>query len=264
MGDCFENLGIYLEPLYKADANTEVLASATGFLFGQHLISNWHVYSGKEVKNGMHVNSPCPIKLPTHISIPKRNGRETLLEINILPNTGTNWIECGDDTDVAAIPLSTTQYQLLQEEGWIDVNSFSNAELPLITGEDVYIVGYPFGRRSSSDYVAPILKHGVIASNPRRPLYAGTDCFLVDATTKQGMSGSPVVMIKNGMYTDVHGNMIWNGSQARCFVGIYSGRLVGGGEILRNDQNDNTSANNILDTQSGIVWGRSILDRYSM
>lgn len=57
--------------------------------------------------------------------------------------------------------------------------------------------------------------------------------FLIDATTRGGMSGSPVVLRQVGGYlTKSGGQVIMPGVSTR-FLGIYSGRLPRDSEIGR-------------------------------
>jgi len=53
--------------------------------------------------------------------------------------------------------------------------------------------------------------------------YDGLPAFIIDATTKPGMSGSPVVARRIGTYHT--SQAIQMGGQATRFLGIYSGRI---------------------------------------
>ena len=86
----------------------------------------------------------------------------------------------------------------------------------------VSVIGYPLGL-TSGDYL-PIWKTGHIASDPDIDFQQGSPAFLIDATTKGGMSGSPVVMrltnflTKSGLYR-------MDTDMSTRFLGIYSGRI---------------------------------------
>ncbi len=86
----------------------------------------------------------------------------------------------------------------------------------------------------------PIWKRGTISTEPVIDI-ENLPKFLVDTATRSGMSGSPVIMQRNGFHA-------FDGQQLtgkeiigliRLFAGVYSGRI---------GTEDN------LQTQLGIVW----------
>ena len=86
----------------------------------------------------------------------------------------------------------------------------------------VSIIGFPLGL--SPDGAFPIWKTGHIASDPDID-YQGRPAFLIDATTRGGMSGSPVVIRMYGGYlTRARQNVIGR-RQITRFLGVYSGRI---------------------------------------
>jgi hypothetical protein len=91
----------------------------------------------------------------------------------------------GSNVDIAALPLqntdSVTTYTL-------DLD-LANEGLALQPAMAVSIVGFPLGETASGAF--PIWKTGHIASDPDVD-YRSDPVFLVDATTRSGMSGSPV------------------------------------------------------------------------
>jgi hypothetical protein len=78
-----------------------------------------------------------------------------------------------------------------------------NNDLVLFPGLDLYIVGYPSD--SGHIYTFPVWKRGSIATEPNF-IDIGNSTFFIDATTRGGMSGSPVwssgsgYLSKNGAY----------------------------------------------------------------
>jgi hypothetical protein len=84
---------------------------------------------------------------------------------------------------------------------------------------DVSIVGFPFGLTGGAG--SALWVRGTIASEPDLP-YSGEPCFLVDARSRSGQSGSPVIQLlpqlKKGS-TGAETPLTWS------LVGVYSGRL---------------------------------------
>ena len=93
----------------------------------------------------------------------------------------------------------------------------------------VSIIGFPLGLTSEGAF--PIWKSGHIASDPDLD-YNGLPAFLIDATTRGGMSGSPVVLRLLGGYSTRSGSTIMTQTRpSTLFLGIYSGRVHGESEI---------------------------------
>jgi hypothetical protein len=110
-----------------------------------------------------------------------------------------------------------------QQVGIEDINHFYPA-----VGHQVFVLGYPDVIKSSG--IFPILKGATIASEPLVGLSFGEwksdKLFYVDALTKSGMSGAPVVCLpKPGdlFYTD-DGVVVEAPSPQPFLVGIYAGR----------------------------------------
>ena len=106
--------------------------------------------------------------------------------------------------------------------------SLAHTDLKIEPAMTVSIIGYPFGLHSDR---WPIWKTGHIATNPDLN-FEGKPAFLIDATTRPGMSGSPVVVRMWGAYLDNAGN--YNiGCGATRFLGVYSGTIYETSEIGR-------------------------------
>jgi|GEM_PF-1050298 len=95
-------------------------------------------------------------------------------------------------------------------------------------GSDVFILGYPRGVELGG--VFPIWKRGSIASEPQSNVTSGgisyNNLLYVDALTKEGMSGAPVVALaKVGeQFVTDDGVMVPIKSTGPKFVGVYAGR----------------------------------------
>ncbi|MDU8942812.1 trypsin-like peptidase domain-containing protein [Ovoidimarina sediminis] len=88
--------------------------------------------------------------------------------------------------------------------------------------DECFVVGYPRGMRG--DGRVPIWKRASIASEPNNT-YAGDNKFLLDTATREGMSGSPVILRK-GTYkvlTEVPSRVELEHED--YLMGVYSGRI---------------------------------------
>jgi hypothetical protein len=102
------------------------------------------------------------------------------------------------------------------------------------------IVGYPRGLNAQG--IWPIWKRGTIAAEPHIARHDGLPIYLVDAATREGMSGSPVYLYSFGVAASGTNIAVFAGAAAQ-FIGVYSGRY--GAEA---------------DMQLGRVWKRELLD----
>jgi hypothetical protein len=141
--------------------------------------------------------------------------------------TTPRWVEHprGQAVDVVAVPLHLAGRARIHplDLGLADSDVAVQAAMP------VSIIGYPFGLAAGQ--VWPIWKTGHIASDPDLD-YAGQPVFLIDATTRSGMSGSPVIRRAHGGYRARDGSYAL-GVDGTRFLGVYSGRIHGDSEIGR-------------------------------
>ena len=86
---------------------------------------------------------------------------------------------------------------------------------------DVFIVGFPLGLTYQD--VFPVWKRGSVATEPQLSIN-NLPVFLVDSTTRQGMSGSPVYLRTFGQCIHENGNVETTNGPTSRFVGVYSGR----------------------------------------
>jgi hypothetical protein len=96
--------------------------------------------------------------------------------------------------------------------------------------DDVFVIGYPFGKGGLEIPILPVWKRASIASEPSLSYYTdGRDCFLIDTTTRSGMSGSPVIAYKTGAFrtTDSDRLSVVPNGFASKLLGVYSGRIDG-------------------------------------
>jgi len=222
-------------------AGSNALGSGTGFIVQREaapfLITNWHVLSGRNPRTNQPLSSTgaVPDNIAVWYHIKGKLGTWGRRFEQLINQDGSHrWLEHpeGRKIDVAALPVMVDdEIQLYQ----LDL-ALSNVDLLLSPSEPVSIIGFPFGLTSGGKF--PIWKTGHIASDIDID-YDGLPAFIIDATTKPGMSGSPVAARRIGMYRTSKG--IQMGGEASRFLGIYSGRI--------HDQAD-----------IGMVWRPDVID----
>jgi hypothetical protein len=142
-------------------------------------------------------------------------------------SNGPRWLEhpTRRDIDVVALPLSSVGGDVKLypfDLALADIDMIPEPAMP------VAIIGYPFGLATGGAW--PIWKTGHIASDPDLD-YNGRPAFLIDATTRGGMSGSPVVLRLHGGYRTSKNHYVISGGTSTRFLGVYSGRIHGQAEI---------------------------------
>lgn len=218
--DEFSLKSLYLESYL----NERQIGVATGFAIKKYdsyyLITNWHVVTCiNPVNNQPIVNGfgdPNLIKVWFH---GQRLGQWIRKDIPIIDASGNKlWLEHGRgrDVDVVAIQFTPTADVKIYD---IDL-ALADFDLMIYPSELVSIIGFPQG--ITSEGKLPIWKTGHVASDIDID-WGGKPAFLIDATTKSGMSGSPVIAKRVSIYQTSMGNNIGN---AVRFLGVYSGREI--------------------------------------
>jgi len=212
--------------LIISGSNDNILSSATGFVVEHrdkpYLITNWHVVNGRHPETGKPLSDSAalPDALAVFHHSPERIGNHVRkIETLYNPDETPRWIEHpkGRDVDVVALPL-------------IDIDGvrlypfdLALADTPLETavGMPVSIIGFPFGTAAIEEF--PIWKTGHIATEPWWD-FKGRPVFLIDATTRSGMSGSPVVLRRSdGIGFNPAGALVLASPENR-FLGVYASR----------------------------------------
>lgn len=215
----------------------QVLGHATGFFYGgmtgdiriQFLLSNWHVFSGRHADNHSALDSKGRIPNQLRASLVLLNhpdGTESQIasqEVTISlydADGNAQWLQhpTGSRIDIAAISLGpaadTYRVYGIGEEA-------NEHDIAIEIGNDVFILGYPLGQ---SNFLAmPIWKRGVIASEPHLQPDNTPPRIFIDATTRNGMSGAPVIMRAKTHYL-TEGGEIKQHANASRFVGVYASR----------------------------------------
>lgn len=233
---------VFIDPLSKSSLRIEslfeqtALATATGFTVasnGRHyLITNWHVVSGRDpdTRACLDRNAAIPDRLLVAFHTAGALGAWTRQEIPLLSESGQPfWIEhpLGSEVDVVAIPLDLPTEVAAYP---LDL-SLAQTDMVVTPAMPVSVIGFPLGLRAGENW--PIWKTGHVASDPDVDFQPGRPAFLIDATTRSGMSGSPVILRLNGGYSTRNGHHIMAGGMATKLLGVYAGRIHDASEIGR-------------------------------
>ena len=236
--------------------NDEVFSYGTGFfcsMNGQkYLVTNYHVASGQKPGTNIIINKdgavPESLKFDYQVAQKLEDNKLEFIDCDpyVLKLYQNDWKPCwiehpqfGNECDVVAIPLPPIDnVGNLPERAEIQcINIEEEIQSSPILGvmDSLFITGYPMVKEKTySRY--PIYKSGFLASEPYDP-QNGLQ-FYVDAKTKPGMSGSPVIRLREPFRKEDSGNVVSFG--VTDFIGIYSGRA--------NPANDEYTA------ELGIVW----------
>ena len=199
-----------------------------------YLITNWHIVTGRNANTNNPIDGPCDPDIMKVWFFTNTIGLWLHKTIRLKDENGQNlWIEhpTGRRVDVVAIPFGPSA------DIYIRNLDLATASIPLkmYPSREVSIIGYPLGLSAGGKF--PIWKKGHIASEMDLN-FDNKPIFLIDATTRSGMSGSPVVLRASGM-VQMETN-ITAGTYTK-FLGIYSGRLGNDAEI-------------------GMVWKPSVIE----
>lgn len=221
--------------LVETAANNRPLATATGFCVKKgdrvYLITNWHVVAGRSPETGALLSAtgavPDQIRIAHHAA--QKLGSWVIKTERLYEEDGVKrWLEhrSGQRIDVIALPVSiapdVTPYPF--------DTSLASFDMLVSVAMPVSIIGFPFGLSTVGAF--PIWKTGHIASDPDLD-YDNKPAFLIDATTRGGMSGSPVVLRSYGGYSSSRAAMTVGMGPVTKFLGVYSGRIHEQAEIGR-------------------------------
>lgn len=230
----------------KLSGNGHQLGMATGFIVkhadSYYLITNWHVLSGRKPADRQPIDSRGIIPDRIEISVVASDlQRAGTLTMDLLASNGERlWVQHPQqhNVDVAALKLEVNP----DITGRSFDMGLADADLRPQVGMSAVIIGFPYGVTTFNN-TFPVWKTGHIASEPGLP-YNNRPAILIDATTRSGMSGSPVLVRSSGPYRARSSNTIMiTSQQTTLFLGVYSGRL-----------NYLTGDDSRLSSELGLVW----------
>lgn len=198
---------------------------ATGFFFWHdsrlYLITNRHVvisekddYYADELILKIHNNS-------------NDLSKNKYLYLKLRGEGGENlWLEhpsYSSDVDVIALSLSGTFTNGDYLIGAFEEEDFHNEDDNFAAGEDVVVIGYPFGI-ADDRWNLPIIRQGTVASG--YPIYfEGKPFFYIDTRLHKGSSGSPV-LAKPGELRIVRGKGTDTSTRGKIYLlGVNSGHM---------------------------------------
>jgi len=217
--------------------NDVELAAATGFLVEhsgtRYLITNWHVASGRNTEteeplDRNHASIPNKFRVTFH----QKDQLARWIERDIPIRSDSDeplWLEHprGRVVDVVAIPITD---DLEGEAALFDLDlNLSQVDMEIFPGSECFVIGFPLGLATGSAW--PIWKTAHLASDHYIDYRAGEPAFLIDATTRSGMSGSPVVVRTTSSYRTRNGTTVFLSGAATKFLGVYSGCIHEDSEI---------------------------------
>lgn len=141
------------------------------------------------------------------------------------------------DVDLCAMPIAPLIHLAKSQGKDLFYIMFDASTLPdrklleeISALEDIVMVGYPNGIWDDKNN-KPIFRKGITATDVVFD-YRGRKEFVIDAACFPGSSGSPVIILNQGMYTDKHGNTYAGTSRIKLLGILYAGpQAVAQGEI---------------------------------
>lgn len=239
------------------------ISRSTGFLWchggGNYLVTNWHCLTGVNPFTGKYLSKLAARPTALRVALPTgKLGQKAGYEVPLFDESGEpRWLvhpTAGEQVDVAAIGLPNESDRPAGEPASVAKAMNTNPwhRLQAFVGDELFVVGFP---RNLHMHGLPIWKRATFATEPglfldeplRRQVW-------VDCASREGMSGSPVILTKRSMLLRAHDDHEFDDLlSAYSFFGIYSGRLVDPEEDPRMDDR--------LAAQIGIVWPRAVIER---
>lgn len=228
------------------------LGTATAFVWVQndvhYLITNWHVATMVDPNTGrnLHDQAARPDAFRAQFNTQQLIWEKVSKDVPLYDNDERPlWLVhpvYRRKVDVIALPLAPPD----KGTDYCPINRLSReSELLLAIGMDVFVLGYPFGAEAPG---FPVWKRGSIASEPElAPLT--NNYFLVDTSSRPGMSGGPVIRRSWGIHVKEQDAVSMTGGSETKFVGVYSGRL---------------KTKDPLEVQLGMAWPAALISEIIM
>jgi hypothetical protein len=222
--------------IIETSVKGQSLGTATGFVVEsggeKALITNWHVVAGRNPDTDQLLSPTGAVPDQLHIlhHATGNLGQWAVRTEDLFSARGrARWLEHsqGRVIDVIALPLAKIDAGITIYP--FDLGLAATDMIPEVA-MPISIIGYPFGMRTGGSW--PIWKTGHIASDPDLD-YDGRPAFLIDATTRGGMSGSPVVLRMTSGFKTRTGTYVLAAGMSTLFLGVYSGRIHDQSEIGR-------------------------------
>lgn len=212
-----------------------------------HLITNRHVVTARHWQtDAIPGNAVAPSALRFTVPVARHDGRAGLWTqvATALGDADEQplWLEhprFGKNVDVVALPVGHLTHDRFGLG--LDYVTYPIDQSParLEIASDLFTIGFPLGFDAVEQLAFPVWTRGSIAWPPRLD-WDDRPAFLIDARTRAGQSGSPVVFYADQkmLYLSQSGELTYG--PAWGLVGIYTGRLH-------------------EDSDLGVVWKKSAL-----
>lgn len=221
------------------------LSSATSFAFsykGQaFLVTNYHVAFGKNPHSQSVLNQygAIPNKIVFYYYADNNELMSQTIRFAEYENPfGFFTSEKGEILDIAVLKLNDFNGICINEAHKYNTRLTYDDKSLKVTDE-LFVLGYPNGIDVK---YTPIWKRSTIATEPQINV-GGLPVFYIDSTTRQGMSGAPVIRY-NSTGADISRGIIQlSNHESFQLVGLYSGRDFAGqdyeaqlGRVWRKEQ----------------------------
>jgi hypothetical protein len=209
--------------------NDVEIGGATGFVIEKnnkrYLITNRHVVLAcAQDKNPNNVGGwICANKLGIFHNRLNHLGEWIWVTEDLVDeHKNKRWLEhptLGATADLVALPLNhmaDVKFYPLDME-------LSKVDVVVGVADPVSIVGFPYGLAQMGGL--PVWKTGTVASDLDINV-GGRPVFLIDTTSRPGMSGSPVYAVRSGAYRSSDGALRTGiGGSIKKFLGVYSEQM---------------------------------------
>ncbi len=180
------------------------IGQAIGFFYKltdrYFLISNWHVFSGRSPYTGQARRKDAALPDALGLALHRKDHLGGFVEgysARLDDDQGAvKWLQHqqGQDIDVAVLPIDVFPADCVAYEL---PRASEASDMAFRVGMDAYILGFPKG--IAHQKYLPIWKRASVATEPDIP-HDDLPVFLVDTTTREGMSGAPVLLRSFGGY----------------------------------------------------------------
>jgi hypothetical protein len=257
----------YIDPLNYCAVQVQSLfqdapvAKATGFFYSGLLdgnaclwfVTNWHVLTGRNASSPekvLHDQLAIPNRI--RFQVPSRIGPSGQTDehhiylhgrsIDLYDSDGLPiWYQHPErnEVDIAVANVG----QSLEGHLVRGINELcTEHDMAIEIGNEIFVLGYPLG--FSHFAKTPIWKRGSIASEPHSETADSKNRIVIDATTRKGMSGSPVIMRYKTHYLSEDGQIKMKGNASR-FIGVYASRPSPGREPTHDELDTGLSSHEI-------------------
>lgn len=237
--DPLSGAAVRLEMLFQ----DRVVAVGSGFVWNEagraSIVTAWHNVTGTHPETGQPL-SPTAVRPDAYRAhlIPKHTGAPQSISGRLYGDDEVALFRShnvyANRVDVVALDFKTSA---LSETMCQPINLIPDHRIVLRVGAGAFIIGFP---RGLSMHGLPIWKRGTIASEPTFsdvPRERGH--YLIDAATREGMSGAAAILLSEGGYQDEDGSAMMGHGRWHRFLGLYSGR------VASTDQ---------MEAQIGMIW----------